>query len=858
MRKLLTILLCLACFFVKGQSITYTPMSAGGYTFRYLKADSGFAVPFRNLSTGRGVVRAGSIVVNTADNIFYGFDGTAWLPLGGGGAAGTYVDSLSIVGNNLFYWEAGLGTGIQINKLDSVVQKAGTDSIYTYIGGVGTFVYRNIGASGGVSEVTSTTSDITITNGTTTPALTLDTNKHHSYAYLQTVFAALAHTHDASHIISGTLPIVRGGTGLAGIGSVGQQMRVAASGTALEYYTPTIGTGTVTNVSSSTSDITVINPTTTPVITLDTTLHHSLGFLDLRYADISNDSAFVRHTNIAVDTLRLYRSNGDSSDVLFDIGGTGITQEQLDDTAAAIRDDFPTGSAAVWGTITGTLSDQTDVQSAIDAKQETLISGSNIKTINGNSLLGSGDLVIAGSSWGTITGTLSAQTDLQSALDAKQDDITLTTTGTSGAATLIGSILNIPQYVGSSVTPAALTKTDDANVTLTLGGTPSTALLQATSLTLGWAGTLAATRGGTGTGTVAIGDLLYGSGVNTWSKLTAGTSGYVLTSGGAGVAPSWSASSGGSGWLLTGNAGTTAGTNFLGTTDNIALNFRVNNITAGRIPTDATPWKTSFGYGAIPDASTGVSNSAFGHLAGAALAGGDLNTLVGFKAGNAMTSGSSNTAIGFNAMQASTTSLYNTAVGYQALSAGTVAYQNTAIGYNAGQNTAAAHNVFIGYNAGQDNTTGGSNVAVGSLALLDNVSGSNVTAVGHQALNLSTGATNTALGKDAGAANTTGESNLYLGAWAGSHATTQSNQIFINTINRSNYTGDQTGSPIYIQQNATVSNQIITVNGALKLSSMTTTQRNAIPSPAAGMIIYNSTTNQINVYTTGWEAVTSL
>lgn len=47
-------------------------------------------------------------------------------------------------------------------------------------------------------------------------------------------------------------------------------------------------------------------------------------------------------------------------------------------------------------------------------------------------------------------------------------------------------------------TPAALTKTDDTNVTLTLGGTPATALLQAVSLTLGWTGTLSPARGGTG------------------------------------------------------------------------------------------------------------------------------------------------------------------------------------------------------------------------------------------------------------------------------------------------------------------------------------------------------------------------
>jgi hypothetical protein len=45
-----------------------------------------------------------------------------------------------------------------------------------------------------------------------------------------------------------------------------------------------------------------------------------------------------------------------------------------------------------------------------------------------------------------------------------------------------------------SITPAALTKTDDTNVTLTLGGTPTTALLQSTSLTLGWTGTLADSR----------------------------------------------------------------------------------------------------------------------------------------------------------------------------------------------------------------------------------------------------------------------------------------------------------------------------------------------------------------------------
>jgi hypothetical protein len=54
-----------------------------------------------------------------------------------------------------------------------------------------------------------------------------------------------------------------------------------------------------------------------------------------------------------------------------------------------------TGTAA-WGGITGTLTSQSDLNSALIAKQDGLISGTNIKTVNGNSILGSGNLLIAG------------------------------------------------------------------------------------------------------------------------------------------------------------------------------------------------------------------------------------------------------------------------------------------------------------------------------------------------------------------------------------------------------------------------------------------------------------------------------
>lgn len=68
-------------------------------------------------------------------------------------------------------------------------------------------------------------------------------------------------------------------------------------------------------------------------------------------------------------------------------------------------------------------------------------------------------------------------------------------------------------------TGAALTKSDDTNVTLTLGGSPTTALVNAASITAGWTGTLATTRGGTGIGSYSQGDLIYGSAANTLSAL---------------------------------------------------------------------------------------------------------------------------------------------------------------------------------------------------------------------------------------------------------------------------------------------------------------------------------------------------
>jgi len=117
-----------------------------------------------------------------------------------------------------------------------------------------------------------------------------------------------------------------------------------------------------------------------------------------------------------------------------------------------------------------------------------------------------------------------------------------------------------------------------------------------------------------------------------------------------------------SGWNLTGNTGTVDGTNFIGTTDNIPLNFKVNNQKSGRIDSDG-------------------------------------NTMMGYKSANVST-GTNNTAFGFNALLANSTGSNNTAIGNQTLNTNTTGSNNTAIGYNADVSSAALTNATaIGANA---------------------------------------------------------------------------------------------------------------------------------------------------------------
>lgn len=89
-----------------------------------------------------------------------------------------------------------------------------------------------------------------------------------------------------------------------------------------------------------------------------------------------------------------------------------------------------------------------------------------------------------------LTTTLSSYLTTASAASTYQPIITTGTTSQYFRGDL--SLATFPTI--PTVTPSTLSKFDDTNVTLTLGGTPSTALLQNVSITAGWTGTLADAR----------------------------------------------------------------------------------------------------------------------------------------------------------------------------------------------------------------------------------------------------------------------------------------------------------------------------------------------------------------------------
>ncbi len=217
------------------------------------------------------------------------------------------------------------------------------------------------------------------------------------------------------------------------------------------------------------------------------------------------------------------------------------------------------------------------------------------------------------------------------------------------------------------------------------------------------------------------------------------------------------------GWSLGGNAGTDPANHFIGTTDNLPLRLRLNNIWAGELNSDLKNYfigdsagitnttgilNVGIGSGALKNNTEGFVNTAIGAGALNLNTYGAYNSALGRGALDSNTTGTQNTAVGYRSLRSNIDGWYNTAMGVYALYSNKDANYNTANGaYSLYRNVNGVANTALGYGSLSFNSSGSYNIAVGSASLYYNTTGIENIAVGTASLqNNITGSYNSAVG----------------------------------------------------------------------------------------------------------------
>jgi hypothetical protein len=290
-----------------------------------------------------------------------------------------------------------------------------------------------------------------------------------------------------------------------------------------------------------------------------------------------------------------------------------------------------------------------------------------------------------------------------------------------------------------------------------------------------------------------------------------------------------------------------------------------------------------FGLSSGQNNTTGVSNSFFGVNAGANNTTGNFNSFFGRGSGLSNTTGINNSFFGLNSGTSNTTGGANAFFGTSAGAGNTTGVTNSFFGQVSGfANTTGSSNSFFGTSSGQGNTTGASNSFFGVSAGLSNTTASSNSFFGENAgFANTTGANNIAFGRNSGryagsgtTAMTSVNNSIYLGFQTrGLNATGSTNEIVIgydvvglgsNTTvlgNTSTTFGRWYGS-LLLGTTTNAASSILTMESTTQgvlFPRMTTTQKNAIASPATGLVVYDNTLNKLSVFTGAtWETVTSL
>lgn len=268
--------------------------------------------------------------------------------------------------------------------------------------------------------------------------------------------------------------------------------------TALAYFGTGFGTGTVTSVNVTTAN--GVSATGGPITTAGS-FTFSLGAITPSSVAASGTvtGSNLSGTNTGDQTITL---TGDVTG-----SGTGSFAATIANDAVTFAKFQNITTARLLGRATGGSGDMEEITlgTGLSYAGTTLnVSGFSSSTLVTNHIfVGNGsnlatDVAMSGDATIVASGALTLASILSAGGPTGSATVTpIITWDAKGRLTAVSSATITP--AASSITGgAALTKTDDTNVTLTLGGSPSTALLAASSLTLGWTGLLSGTRGGTG------------------------------------------------------------------------------------------------------------------------------------------------------------------------------------------------------------------------------------------------------------------------------------------------------------------------------------------------------------------------